>query len=610
MADDPWAEFSPSGGAAAATPADDWAEFNPTPAPRPFLEKLGSFARNVVANPPPTIAGIRDIVTGAPAAATQLTWGADPEAAREAAGTMLGAAGLGLTSARALQFPARAAPTGAPAAPLPTATPGAAGAIEAAGRIGVEVPKYLATEATAVPQFAAGIRNVPWGGEPVVQSARRLTERLGEAKSDIAGGATTAESAGEQARQGLASWVKTKSQEPVSAAYKRVDELVNPDWGVPLVNTANEVQSIIRERVNARIPGGSKAADTVMQAIQGPMDYEGIKRLRTYVGERTPQDLAISGINPVENKRIYGALTKDLGNVVREGGGDQAFAAWQEANAIARLTKLQQQTLTKIIGTAGDAAPEQVFNRLVTMAGSKAGADLNRLQLAKRAMGQDAWDEIGSAFINRMGTTPEGTFSADRFVTAFGNMTPAARNELFSGQQHAALTDLFTVSKHVQERITRFANPSGTSRGVVSGLFGGHLLADPISALGGLVGTRMVAHALAQPAVVRAAADVGRAQLNRNPVATQRALERLYQVAARQGLISATTQGTATPAVAGPQSSAAEMSPVLAQQIERYVRSINGPQGYPDFRAYRFNPAGWQAFLANAPLSANVEDRR
>ena len=43
--------------------------------------------------------------------------------------------------------------------------------------------------------------------------------------------------------------------------------------------------------------------------------------------------------------------------------------------------------------------------------------------------------------------------------------------------------------------------------------------------------------------------------------------------------------------------------------VNPYVRSINGPQGYPDFRGM-INPAGWDAFLAQAPMSTNIEDRR
>ncbi len=63
--------------------------------PRPILDKLASFAKNVYNNPPPTIAGIRDVIKGAPAAANELTFGSDPEAATGAAGTMFKAAMLG-----------------------------------------------------------------------------------------------------------------------------------------------------------------------------------------------------------------------------------------------------------------------------------------------------------------------------------------------------------------------------------------------------------------------------------------------------------------------------------------------------------------------------------
>ena len=41
---------------------------------------------------------------------------------------------------------------------------------------------------------------------------------------------------------------------------------------------------------------------------------------------------------------------------------------------------------------------------------------------------------------------------------------------------------------------------------------------------------------------------------------------------------------------------------------QNLMDSINGPQGYPDFRWV--NPAGVDAFLASGPMSTNIEDRR
>ena len=529
------------GTAAAPPPADQ----------RSFLEKLGSFARNVYANPPPTIAGVRDIIKGAPAAATELTWGADPEAAKAAAGTMLQAAMLAPPTTPGLRagegVAGRAFGTPEARAALPQIAPPLASeeAIQAAGRLSqynpnLTLPKYMATESTALPQFAAGIKNMPWGGEPIVQSARHLGEQLGIAKTGIVGPETvTAETAGESAAKGIGSWIAREAKGPISAAYDKVDALIDPAVMTPLNNTANTVAQIIAERANARIPGGSKAADIAMQAIQSPMDYEGIKRLRSYLGEKTPQTLIAEGINPIEAKRIYGALTEDLKVVIGEAGGPQALAAWQEANVMARLTKAQQNLLSKIVGPKGDVAPEQVFNKLMSFAGSTSGADLRKLSLAKQAMGRDAWNEVGSALISRLGQAPDGTFSPDRFVTAFGKLAPAARNELFSPVQHAALNDLMTLSQYVRDRISRFTNVSGTSRGNISFGYLGGMFLDPISALGTVVSGRLIAHAISQPAIVRAATDVSRASLTRNPMAAQRAMNRLRDVVARAGLISA-----------------------------------------------------------------------
>lgn len=510
------------------------------PDERPFLEratsKVGSFLKNVYENPPPTAAAIGNIIKEAPQAATELTWGADPEAAKEAAGTMLGAAGLAVTGPRALQFPVRQ-----PAASAAPAAPSTANEmLQAATRQGVQVPRYLATEGTMTPQIAAGLKNVPWASEPIERSAQGVLEQMAGARGRIAGAPATAETAGEAAGRSLADWVKTGSQQPVGKAYEAVGDLINPATRVPLNNTADTVAQIMAERTAARLPGKSKAIESVMQAVQDPtgMDYAGTKLLRTSLGERTPQELAVSGISPVEHKRIYSALTKDLGAVVREAGGPQAFGSWQEANALARLTSMQREALTKIIGSEGKNAPEAVFTKLLNYAGSKSTADINRLALAKRAMGPEAWNELGSAMINRLGGAPDGSFSADRFVTAYGNLSPRAKAELFSPQQRGALEDLFTVAKFMQQRVTRYANPSGTSRG----LFGGGLLTgaflDPVSIISSAVGSKLVAEALSRPAIAHAAAEASRAQIRGDPMAARRALTRLYQIAAREGLIT------------------------------------------------------------------------
>ena len=568
----PWEDYATTPAAAGPVegpPAGPWMDYAKPAPDKPFLEKLGNFASKVWNDPPPSIAAARDVIKGAPAAATELTYGADPQAAEQAAGTIAGAAqmGLGFRGLGGEGVFGRRISTGKPAAPVPTPVPpvGSASqqAVEAGARLpggGVTLPGYIATEGTVMPQVAAGLKNVPWAGQPIVRSAEELTTNLGRAAGEIAP-AVTSEAAGERAKTGLTSFITTGSKKPVSDAYKAVDALVDPEIRVPLTNTAELVQQMRAERANARIPGSSRAIDIVSDAVKDPladvapelraglmrrnpdlaqppgMNYTGTKDLRSYLGERTPQELIAEGINPTEAKRIYGALTKDLGTVLRQ-NSPEAFSAWKDANVLARQTKRQQEALAKVVGVRGDAAPEQVLERLATFAKAKAGADMLKLRLAKQAMGPDAWGEVGSALINRLGkAAPDTPFSPDRFVTAWGNMSGAAKQELFSGQQAAALNDLFIVSNHVKERITKYGNPSGTARGLWGGFSGSAIWAEPLTAITTIVGTRLAAEAMSRPAIVRAATRVARASLSGNPVATRRALAALRAAVQAEGLL-------------------------------------------------------------------------
>src|SRR5262249_48617452 len=154
-----------------------------------------------------------------------------------------------------------------------------------------------------------------------------------------------------------------------------------------------------------------------------------------------------------------------------------------------------------------------------------------RLRLAKNAMGPSAWDSVSAALINRLGMAPDGTFSPDRFVTAFGNMSPAGRSEMFRPDQLRALNDLFTVSKDIRDRITRLGNPSGTRRTIYGMLLGGAAFADPITTMVTLLGNRGAALAMTQPAVLNAANAAARASLRGNTAGMNAALTQMQRLA-------------------------------------------------------------------------------
>ena len=75
-----------------------------------------------------------------------------------------------------------------------------------------------------------------------------------------------------------------------------------------------------------------------------------------------------------------------------------------------------------------------------------------------------------SAVVSRLGRDPQGEFSFQRFLTAYGNLSPEGRRILFrsTGKDNLArsLDDIAFVTKELQEKLLKFYNPSGTGKSV------------------------------------------------------------------------------------------------------------------------------------------------
>lgn len=353
--------------------------------------------------------------------------------------------------------------------------------------------------------------------------------------------------------------VKVDAPDAVNTAYNQAESLFNdPDARVPLTNTMAKVQQLMDARANAKMPEWSPAMQLVANGVTHPdgMNYAGVKLLRGALGQRTPQQLIAEGIDPKEARQLYGPLTEDLKSAAYAAGGQPALDAWTEANTLAAQTAAQRKQLYKVIGANGDVAPEQVFGRLTQMAGTTGTANIAGLQQAKSAMGSQAWSQVGNAIISRLGRDAQGNFSADRFIgpSGYPSLSPQAKAILFTPQQRSGLDDLSTVSNLVNTKLSKFDNTSRTAHTIeAAGLLtaGWHA---PVPTVLGLAGTRGVAMALARPAVSRAAANLGRAQLLGRDAATVMARRTALAGAIRAELpsVSLNTFGTLTPAAVNP----------------------------------------------------------
>lgn len=450
---------------------------------------------------------------------------------------------------RAAQFMVPGAPEGGllavPKIPaIPEAVPQSA--LSASERLGVPISRAAVSESPTIQSSAGALKEVPFVGTPLVKSAKQTLEGLDTAARETAAqyGSTSPVTAGETARAGIENWITDSSKNIADRIYGRVDDLVDPTFKRDLHATKDAAQSILNRRSNANIVDPSSAVREVENAITAPggMNYQGIKDLRTYFRDLTPQQMIAKGIEPAEARQIYGALTEDLRGTILDSGGPQALKTFDNANHLYGQIAERRASLAKIIGANADAAPERVLDRLVQMAGSKGSADISRLVEARRAMGPEAWDEVTSAVVNRMGrSSPDAEFSGDRFVTAWDNMSEAGKRLMFNSTNKPELAknveDIMTLSRSYKQ-LKQLGNPSGTGRvnaimsalGALGGVIVGTTtlgLAAPLTMLGSALGGRGLAYALSRPVAARQIKEWSRAYVDAVRIGTPQAIGRL-----------------------------------------------------------------------------------
>ena len=191
---------------------------------------------------------------------------------------------------------------------------------------------------------------------------------------------------------------------------------------------------------------------------------------------------------------------------------------------------IRRASLAKVIGVEADAAPERVLDRILQMAGSKSNADATKLLQVRKAVGAQAWDEVASAALARMGRSPASPeFSGDKFSTAYRSLSDQGRQILFGSTGKQALgqnvKDIATISD-AEKVLSRFANRSktGTVLGPIGVLAGG--VTAPLKAIPAAGLAYGVARNLAAPLNTPARAAAQRAAFNQALMRRLRCLRR------------------------------------------------------------------------------------
>lgn len=387
---------------------------------------------------------------------------------------------------------------------------------QAAQKIGVDLPNVAAgTPNSAKMVVGATLKEIPVVGAPIHKAADKAVDQMGAAAQRIAGqysANATQETAGEVARRGIADWIKTGSAKTLNEIYEGIGKMVPETATRPLSATREAVKRLKAEDFAAASSTNKRAIDMVAEAIERPagLSYKGLLQLRTNVGNMLDDGLLPeAGTVKPALKRVYAALTDDLSETVRAFGGRAAQEAWRKGNNAARIIENRREMLGKVVGLEGEVASEKVLDRIIAMAGTKSTANAKTLLQAKKVMPREAWDEIASAAIARLGNNQGAEFSLPIFLKNYNALSTNGRNILFASTEKAALkTELDALAKTIESfrNLQRLGNSSGTGRVVVGALAltGSSLnpAALPFVLMKGIAG-RVMAQALAKPVAVR-----------------------------------------------------------------------------------------------------------
>jgi len=411
-------------------------------------------------------------------------------------------------------------------------------AAEAAQRAGVAMPAVGLSTRPAEQGIAMGLKSAPIVGTPIRQASDTAMQQIGEAAQIAAkiptGAVVAPEEAGQSIRQGLEDYIGPTSEAKVSDLYNKVGAKVNPATATPLANTQKAVSEIAAERAAARLPGNGKAVDHVFDAVQDPsgLTFDGIKTLRTSVREMLKPGRLPADMSGTELKRIYVGLSKDLKESVSRSGGPDAVAAFQRANRYSGLVAERRKALDSILGHT--KSNEGVAATVQRLAGEGSTANIKLLRAARRSVSADEWNDVVSSTIGKMGLSDKGEFSGDRFLTAYGKISPQAKDVLFSstgltssnalGKMQTlrqSLDDIATLSRRMAQ-LQKFANTSKTTdtatalgevgamyKAIVSGGF-----VEPLTVIGGLLGGRGLAAYLSRPVTAKMISDWTRRYAN------------------------------------------------------------------------------------------------
>jgi hypothetical protein len=336
------------------------------------------------------------------------------------------------------------------------------------------------------------LSNYPGGAGRIAQFGEQQQAAIGGKVEQIAEGLSraTPTTAGKAIERGAESFRESTigfgKGSTASKLYDEAEKLIGKNHTVVPKNTMAFLEEITTpipglERTSRSTmitsPEMQSIADDLMadmsnlaqQGKQG-FSYEGMKALRSRIGNAIGSSLFNPNVDTAQLRRMYGLLSQDIAESLAN--NPKALSKLKRADLFYNKAMQRMDEVAKIVDKNGGG--EVIFNALVS--GVKDGA--TRLTSVMRSLPLEAKKDVTAAVIRRMGTAKEGKgasdifadqFSSETFLTNYNKLSKEAKMALFGQAQYGKtfFADMDAVAKaarNLRESGKYLMNTSGTAR--------------------------------------------------------------------------------------------------------------------------------------------------
>jgi hypothetical protein len=351
--------------------------------------------------------------------------------------------------------------TPAAAAELPANVQAAQAAVDVGGP---GLPRGVASPNPIIRGTTQAARNLPFVGptitEGVGENIAAAGERVGEISKELKAGAGGRADVGQATRPGLQSAIE-RNNEAMRAEYNDVRTRIRPEQTEELPNTDNALKTLLKQRAKkanpmagledvatlVKRPTPPQMGPTVLRGMGGLEDtaalpwganFNELQRVRSGFGGKTKFGEPNPGYDEGERKFIYGAMSKDMENIARQHGGEDAVNALKQANSNAQQYITKNDKLYDL--TNKNVTDEKLVGKLINAANAKTG-DISLLRDVREALPGTDFEPVAGQLLGELGHNPAtNSFSLNNFTKNWNNISPAAKSIMFD-PSHAKILD-------------------------------------------------------------------------------------------------------------------------------------------------------------------------